>query len=101
MYPLGVYLARYIDWWHRRVAKAPLVWLVGITVSVIVFQIATVHMFENAVRWILPFVGIALLPGAWAAMTVHSNRMNQRKEATDQQEIAKKFIDKYAKEKSK
>ena len=101
MYPLGIYLARYYDWWRRRVSKAPLVWLVGISVSTIVLQVVTVRLFEPAVFWIWPLIGLALIPGAWAALTAHSDRMNQRKEAEDRQAMTKKFIDQYAKEKSK
>ncbi|MDA7965395.1 hypothetical protein [Ruegeria sp.] len=97
MYPLGVYLARYIDWWYRRVANAPFLWMIGIIVAGNFFQFLTIRHFGSVLAWVLPVVGLALLPGLWASFSTFSKKINLKDEAEEKQEMAKKLINEYAK----
>jgi len=36
VYPLGVYLARYFDWWSDQVKVAPFKWLLGLLIGPVV-----------------------------------------------------------------
>ncbi|MFY2823755.1 hypothetical protein [Ruegeria sp. MALMAid1280] len=101
MYPLGFYLARYIDWWHLRVAKAPFLWLVGIIVAANVLQFSVIRLFGSSFAWVLLIVAVALVPGMWAALLGVSKKLNPSKETEDQKALAKKFIDEFANKWSK
>lgn len=45
MYPLGVYLARYFDWWSDQVNSAPLWWVLGLLVGPIVMTNIAMALF--------------------------------------------------------
>ncbi|WP_171239936.1 hypothetical protein [Ruegeria sp. HKCCA5491] len=45
MYPLGVYLARYFDWWSDRVKGAPFWWVLGLLLGPIALTHITMALF--------------------------------------------------------
>ncbi len=105
MYPLGVYLASYYDWWRRRVAKVPFLWLVGLVVALGFLQFSVERLFGSSFAWVLLVAVIAVSPGVWVALLATRNgflkKVNPLKEVEDQKAMAKKLINEFAKKQSK
>ncbi|WP_419740482.1 hypothetical protein [Ruegeria sp.] len=63
MYPLGVYLARYFDWWSDRVKNAPFLWVLGLLFGPIALTHIAMALF-GPLSVILGFIILlAAIPG--------------------------------------
>ena len=89
MYPLGVYLARYFDWWSGRITSAPVRWVLALFIGPVVLSLVPAMVaIMPAFGIILALLGLALIvfvyPGLLVGYIRYGIQFRQEREELEQ-----------------